>query len=84
LRIHRKSVRLKMKGQTCNLIARNTLSLNRYEMPKVKSKKNEVVFCAVGNGMIETSYIKPEKSLMRLLSLCWQYINESGVMRSIK
>lgn len=69
-----------MKGETCNLIARNTLPMKRNETSSVKdkTKKIEVIFCAVGDGMIETAYLKPQRSLMHIFTLCWQYIIEAG------
>lgn len=73
-----------MKGEICNLIALNTLPLIKYDMMNVKgkSKSIEVIFCAVGNGMIDTSYIKPQKSLVRMLFLCWEYIKRSSNKRT--
>jgi len=37
-------------------------------------KKIDVIFCAVSNGIIENSYIKPGKTLLRLGKALWNLI----------
>ncbi|WP_158087308.1 hypothetical protein [Pantoea rodasii] len=37
-------------------------------------KKIDVIFCAVSNGIIENSYIKPGKSILRLCKALWTLI----------
>ncbi|WP_157811654.1 hypothetical protein [Pantoea rodasii] len=65
-----------MKGSTCNLIARTALPHKAYGRHRTKGnvKKIDVIFCAVSNGIIENSYIKPGKSILRLCKALWTLI----------
>ncbi|NIE99139.1 hypothetical protein F3J38_03480 [Pantoea sp. Acro-805] len=65
-----------MKGSTCNLIARTALPHKAYGRHRANAKgdKIDVVFCAVSNGIIDASYIKPGKTIVRILKNCWHFI----------
>lgn len=75
-----------MKGATCNLIARTGIPHKAYGRHRAKGKvrKIDVIFCAVSNGIIETSYIKPGKTLMRIIQACWRLISAPNTHKAEK
>ncbi|EIV8403598.1 hypothetical protein MA998_004568 [Escherichia coli] len=74
-----------MKAENCYLTVRNTPPLKTHAVNSVKgkSKKVEVIFCAVSNGIIEAPCIKPEKFFLRMFFLCWKHIKGMGDKRTV-